>query len=244
LEYSIFWWKMRGPTSSRTQVFEVILSVFTLQNRGPLTTQHQWPSVASIIQWFQGIIWLLTTPFLPDDIKATSHDSAYYSIMKCNWHESNKTDNKYQLSLYIEGVYNAPSLLNNRILLNMSILWRCPACADFMSASVRAVYHHNDFESDAAAYIIEISIKIWVRQLLEYVDLVVSSPIVPWFAVGFVMVEVFFVSVWCVMAEHRRRSMSILLNWHPQYLGEWSEYHHGTLHSRSKLTKWKAIGLW
>ena len=64
-----------------------------------------------------------------------------------------------------------------------------------MSASVRAVYHHNDFESDAAAYIIEISIKIWVRQLLEYVDLVVSSPIVPWFAVGFVMVEVFFVSV-------------------------------------------------
>ena len=64
-----------------------------------------------------------------------------------------------------------------------------------MSASVRAVCHHNDIESDAAAYIIEISIKIWVRQYVVYVDLVVSGPIVPWFAVGFVMVEVFFCGV-------------------------------------------------
>ena len=70
-----------------------------------------------------------------------------------------------------------------------------------MSASVRAVYHHNDFESDAAAYIIEISIKIWVRETLVYVDIVVAGPIVPWFAVGFVMVGVFF--VWCVMRDGR-----------------------------------------
>ena len=64
-----------------------------------------------------------------------------------------------------------------------------------MSASVRAVYDQNGFESDAAAYIIVISIKIWARQVVVYVDLVVSGPIAPWFAVGFVMVEVFFCSV-------------------------------------------------
>ncbi len=64
-----------------------------------------------------------------------------------------------------------------------------------MSASVRAVYDQNGIESDAAAYIIEISIKIWVGEHLVYVDLVVAGPIVPWFVVGFVMVEVFFCGV-------------------------------------------------
>ncbi len=64
-----------------------------------------------------------------------------------------------------------------------------------MSASVRAVYHHNDFELDAAAYIIEISIKIWVRQYVVYVDLVVTGPIIPWLVVTLIMVEMFFVSV-------------------------------------------------
>ena len=64
-----------------------------------------------------------------------------------------------------------------------------------MSASVRAVYDQKGFESDAAAYIIEISIKIWAKQYVVNVDLVVAGPIVPWFDVRFVMVEVFFCGV-------------------------------------------------
>ena len=64
-----------------------------------------------------------------------------------------------------------------------------------MSASDRAVYHYNDSESAAASYRIEISIKIWVRQYVVSVYIGISGPIVLWFAVGFVMVEMFFVSV-------------------------------------------------
>ena len=65
----------------------------------------------------------------------------------------------------------------------------CPACADFMSLSVRAVYHHNDVDLTAAAYRIGICIKNGVR---KDADLVVAGPTVPWFADGFVMVEMFF----------------------------------------------------
>ena len=34
---------------------------------------------------------------------------------------------------------------------------------DFMPATDRAAYDQNDVESDVVAYIIEISMKIWVR---------------------------------------------------------------------------------
>ena len=50
-----------------------------------------------------------------------------------------------------------------------------------MPTTERAAYDQNDVESDAAAYIIEISIKIWVRQYVVYVDLVVAGPTIPWF---------------------------------------------------------------
>ena len=61
-----------------------------------------------------------------------------------------------------------------------------------MSASVRAVYHHNDLDSTAAAYIIGIYIKNWIRRSVIYHGFGCIGPIVPWFAVGFVMVEMFF----------------------------------------------------
>jgi len=43
----------------------------------------------------------------------------------------------------------------------------------------------------------------------------------------------------------QKNPMSMLSIWyHPQYLGEWLEWCRGTLRTRSKLTKWKVIGLW
>jgi len=64
-----------------------------------------------------------------------------------------------------------------------------------MSLAVRAVYHHNDADSAATAYRIGIYIKNGVRHYIVYVDFGNVGPIVPWFAVGFVMEEMFFVSV-------------------------------------------------
>ncbi len=55
------------------------------------------------------------------------------------------------------------------------------------------MYHHNDFESAAAAYRIGISIKNWVTQCVACCDFGCVGPIVPWFADGFVMEAVFFV---------------------------------------------------
>ena len=77
----------------------------------------------------------------------------------------------------------------------MSILYCCSACADFIPTTERAAYDQHDVESDATAYIIEISVKIWVRRCVVYVDLVVSGPIIPWFVVTLIMEEMFFVSV-------------------------------------------------
>ncbi len=51
-----------------------------------------------------------------------------------------------------------------------------------MSASVSAVYHHNEFDSTAAAYGIGIRIKNWVREYVVYHAFGVVGPIVPWFA--------------------------------------------------------------
>ena len=64
-----------------------------------------------------------------------------------------------------------------------------------MPLAVRAVYHHNDVDSAADAYRIGISMKNGVRDNVVYVDLGDVGPIVPWFAVRIVMVEVFFFSV-------------------------------------------------
>jgi len=77
----------------------------------------------------------------------------------------------------------------------MSMSCCCPPCADFMSATVRAVYHLNDVDSAADAYRIGIYIKNGVRDSVTYVDFGDVGPIVPWFAVRFIMVEMFFVSV-------------------------------------------------
>lgn len=51
-----------------------------------------------------------------------------------------------------------------------------------MSLAARAVYHHNDVDSPAAAYIIGVYIKNEVRQYIDYVDFGDVGPIVPWFA--------------------------------------------------------------
>ena len=50
-----------------------------------------------------------------------------------------------------------------------------------MPATDRAANDQNYVESDVAAYIIEIVMKIWVRQYVVHVDLGVAGPIVPWF---------------------------------------------------------------
>jgi len=64
-----------------------------------------------------------------------------------------------------------------------------------VSLAVIAVYHHNDADSAATAYRIGIYIKNGVRHYVVYVDFGNVGPIVAWFAVGFVMEEMFFVSV-------------------------------------------------
>ena len=64
-----------------------------------------------------------------------------------------------------------------------------------MSLAVRAAYHHNDIDSAAAAYRIGIYIKNGVSDCVVCVDFGDAGPIVPWFAVIFIMVEMFFFSV-------------------------------------------------
>ena len=48
-------------------------------------------------------------------------------------------------------------------------------------------YHQNYFELDAAAYIIGISVKNWVRECLLSVDGGYMGSIMLWFAFGFIM---------------------------------------------------------
>ena len=50
-----------------------------------------------------------------------------------------------------------------------------------MPATDRAAYDQNYVESGVAADIIEILMKIWVRQCIAHVDSGVAGPIVPWF---------------------------------------------------------------
>ena len=60
-------------------------------------------------------------------------------------------------------------------------------CQIFMCVCVTRNYHQNYFELDAAAYIIGISVKSWVRQCLCRVDGGCMGSIMLWFAFGFIM---------------------------------------------------------
>ena len=53
-------------------------------------------------------------------------------------------------------------------------------------------HHQNYPDLDAAAYIIGIGMKKWVRQCLLSVDGGCMGSIMPWFAFGFVMSDVLF----------------------------------------------------
>ena len=70
-----------------------------------------------------------------------------------------------------------------------------PACAYFHLSRSTAVYHQNYVELDAVSNKIGISMKNWVGECVVYVDIGCFDPIIPWLVPGFVMVEVFFVSV-------------------------------------------------
>ena len=61
--------------------------------------------------------------------------------------------------------------------------------ADIMSVVVRAVYHKNGVDSTTTAYIIGIYIKNGVGDNVVYVNFECVGPIVPWFAVRIIMVE-------------------------------------------------------
>jgi hypothetical protein len=119
-------------------------------------------------------------------------------------HVVNKTELENQLSWYLEGVMNGLILSYRPYVINMTILCWCPACAYFHASRSTPLYHENYVELDAATYKIGISMKNWVGECPVYVDSVCFDLIIPWLVPGFVMVEVFFVSVWCVMAAGRR----------------------------------------
>ena len=117
-------------------------------------------------------------------------------------HVVNKTELENQLSWYLEGVINGLILSYRLYVINMTILCWFPACAYFYLSRSTPLYHQNYVELDTATSKIGISIKNWVGECVVYVHIGRVDPIIPWLVPGFVMVEVFFVSVWCVMAAH------------------------------------------
>jgi hypothetical protein len=56
--------------------------------------------------------------------------------------------------IYRKGVTKAAQLLNQRNLLNSSMLYVmcCPVHADFFGVLIKAVYHQSNYDSAAAAY--------------------------------------------------------------------------------------------
>ena len=62
-------------------------------------------------------------------------------------------------------------------------------CRFYVYVEIRAVYHHSNFDSAAAAYRIGICIKNGVRDNVVYVGFKCVGPIVSWFAVRIIMVE-------------------------------------------------------
>ena len=69
-----------------------------------------------------------------------------------------------------------------------------------MCVCVTRNYHQNYFELDAAAYIIGISVKNWVRECLLSVDGGYMGSIMLWFAFGFVMSDALFQDFFSVCA--------------------------------------------
>ena len=112
----------------------------------------------------------------------------------------------------------------------MSILWRCPASADFQCVGAISKYHQNYPDLDAAAYIIGISTKNWVRQRLLGVGVWCMGPIMSWFVFGFVMSDALF---------HDFFSVCAWLSW--IYHCRWLEFHYGTLQSIPNEVKGKLL---
>ena len=63
IEYTIFWGIWEVFHQSHTWVFGSDIRPFTPHNTSPLTTQHQYPSIASVLRGFQSIIGLMTASF-------------------------------------------------------------------------------------------------------------------------------------------------------------------------------------
>ena len=61
-----------------------------------------------------------------------------------------------------------------------------------MYVCVTRNYHQNYFELDAAAYMIGISVKNWVRECLLSVDVGYMGSIMLWFAFRFIMSDALF----------------------------------------------------
>ena len=76
-----------------------------------------------------------------------------------------------------------------------------------MSASVRAVYHHNEFDSTGAAYRIGICIKNWVREYVVYHAFGGVGPIVPWFAEVVVVVM-----LWWAAQKYQAKKKNTRIN--------------------------------
>ncbi len=80
------------------------------------------------------------------------------------------------------------------------ILMTCPVCAVFMCVCFTRNKHQNYFELDAAAYIIGVSVKNWVRKCLLSVDGGCMGSIMLWFAFRFIMSDALFQDFLCVRA--------------------------------------------
>ena len=92
----------------------------------------------------------------------------------------------------------------------------------FVCVGVIRDYHQIYFELDAAAYIIGISVKNWVRQCLLSVDGWCMGSIMLWFAFGFVMSDALFSRFFSVITKYR---------------SNWMEHHDQKLQMHSKRIK-------
>ena len=96
IEYTIFWGIWEVFHQSHTWVFGSDIRPFTPHNTSPLTTQHQYPSIASVLRGFHSIIGLLTASFRTDAIDPAADDLIYYSVITYIWHEIIKNDNQHR----------------------------------------------------------------------------------------------------------------------------------------------------
>ena len=95
---SFHWVKIREPNAFTYTVswsdIEYIYSV----RWGPFHHTIPIAICCGVIQWFQGIMCLLTTSFLPGGINTTANNSTYNSINTCIRRVINKKDNNNRLS--------------------------------------------------------------------------------------------------------------------------------------------------